>query len=116
MFGNRYFPQRYFADRYYPQGGGAAPPQPAPAPSSGGWPISYEEWKRRRKRDTEDEEVKPLVAEFLGPATPKIEARVQTKPQPAPDLSVRSWEREMRALEAARQRRRRQDDEWFLMN
>jgi hypothetical protein len=98
---------------------GSAPAPPAITPT-GGIPLSYEEWARRkRKEEPEDEEPTPRVVEIIGPVNP---------PTTAPPV-IRSSADLTAAVEHARalqtqgiplsnraRKRRRRDDEWLMMH
>ena len=107
-------------------GAGAAPA--VVVTPTGGIPLSYDEWRRRKKRDEPEEvEVKPIVVERIGNADPD-------RPQPpiirsAPELKAaldaakaatsQIWIDEIRGLSrrAAKKRRRlRDEDEWLMMH
>jgi hypothetical protein len=104
-------------------GAGAVVEQPAPAIRSGGLPLSEAEWYRRkraedRETETEDAPPQPRIVELIG----AVEPGYQAPPLPDVGAALRHAEltgeltrSQLRRMQR-KAKRRRDDDDWFLLN
>lgn len=87
---------------------------------TGGIPLSYEEWARRtREHEKEIEELdappKPRVIEKIGVAQPRVETKAFV-PSPPIETGLSELTRSEIRRRARLAKRRRQEDEWFILN
>lgn len=97
--------------------GGASPQSIRP---TGGFPLTYEEWARRTRKDEDEREEsdappKPRVIEKIGVAQPVVETRAFI-PSPPIETGLSELTKSEIRRRARLAKRRRQDDEWFLLN
>jgi hypothetical protein len=91
-------------------------PVPLTPRPSGGLPLTFKEWARRQPRDEqEDAPPKPRVVEKIGVAQPRTETKAFT-PSPPIETGLSELTRSQIRRRAKEARRRRLDDEWFLLN
>ena len=87
---------------------------------TGGIPLSYEEWaRRRREHEKEIEELdappKPRVIEKIGVAQPRTETKAFV-PSPTIETGLSELTKSEIRRRARLAKRRRQEDEWFILN
>lgn len=87
---------------------------------TGGFPLTYEEWARRRRKDEDEREEqdappKPRVVEKIGVAQPVVETKAFI-PSPPIETGLSELTKSEIRRRARLAKRRRQEDEWFLLN
>lgn len=87
---------------------------------AGGVPLSYEEWARRSRKDEEEREEqdappKPRVIEKIGVAQPVVETRAFI-PSPPLETGLSELTKSEIRRRARLAKKRRQEDEWFILN
>lgn len=84
---------------------------------TGGLPLSYKEWARRRRKDEPEEDAppKPRVIEKIGVAQPVVETKAFIPSPPIETgLSELTKSEIRRRIRLAK--KRRQEEDWFILN
>ena len=84
---------------------------------TGGFPLSYEEWARRTRKDEDEEQdapPKPRVIEKIGVAQPVVETKAFI-PSPPIETGLSELTKSEIRRRARLAKKRRQEDEWFIL-